>query len=176
MPGIVMDDTPYNACYEKLRWKVWQQNFNILKVGNWLRQRWNPHIIGKCQYLSLSIWRAEEIYQILDTDPRLVECHPKLPLRTKIFFVLGVIRDERDLPQGSAYGDNDVTSSGDRAGKRARFFFSHKLRDIIGYTQSREICAINNRKARGDKTLDFQIRPERTRGNILYVVADSALC
>ena len=171
-----MNDTPYNARYTKLSREVWKQNFNTLKVGNWLRQRWDTYIICKCQYLSLSIWSAKKIYQVFDADPRLVECHPKLSLRTKVFFILGIIWDERDLPQSSTNGDNNITSSGDGSRQGTSFSLCNEFRNVIGYAQFRKVRAVNDRKARGDKTLDFQVRSEWSGGHILDVIAYSALC
>lgn len=171
-----MHDSPYNARYEKLIREIRKKHLNILEIGDRLRQCGDPHIIGKRQYLSLAIGCAKKVYKVFHTDFRLIECYPELSLGTKILFVLRIVRDEGNLSQSPAYSDNDVTSFGDGPRQGTSFLFCHEFRDIIGYAQSRKVRAVDDRKARGDKTFDFQIRSEWSRGHILDVITYSALC
>ena len=165
--------TLHNARYAKLRRHVGEVHFDVLEVRDWLRKGRHSDIVCERQNLSLSVWRAKQIHEVFNTYFRFVKCDPKLPLRAKIFFILRIIGNIGYLPKRSTYRDNHIMSLRDRAGQRPSLRLRHKLCDVICYPQSREVCSINDRETRRNKTFDFQVRSERTGSDILYVVANS---
>lgn len=164
-----------NARYAKLRRQVGKIQFDILEVRNWLCKGWHSNIVCERQNLSLSVWCAKKIHEIFNAHFRFVKCDPKLPLRAKIFFILRIIGNIGYLPKRSTYRDNHIMSLSDRAGQRTSFRLRHKLCDVVCYFQASEVCPINDRKAGLDKTLDLQVRSERTGSDIFDVVANSTL-
>lgn len=167
---------PYhNARYAKLRRQVGKVHFDILEVRNWLCKGRYSDIVCERQNLSLSVWRAKKVHEIFNTYFRFIKCDSELSLRAKIFLILRVIGNIGYLPKRSTYRDNHIMPLSDRAGQRTSFRLRHKLCDVVCYFQASEICPINDRKSGRDKTLDLQVRSERTGSDIFDVVANSTL-
>ena len=169
-----MNGVLHNARYAKLRRKVRKVQFNILEVGDGLRQCRHPDIICECQNLPLSVRRAKKIHEIFNIDFRLIKCNPKLSLRTKVFLIFRVVWNIRNLSQCSAYRDYHITASCNGSRQRTRFFYRHKFRNIISYAQSCKVGTVDYREANGHKAFNFKIRPKWAGCYIFNIVADSA--
>ena len=164
----------HNARYAKLCRQVGEVQFDVLEVRNWLCQCRHSDIVCERQNFPLPIMCTKKIDKVLNIDFRLIKSDAKLPLGAKVFPILRVIWNVRNLSQCSTYRDNHITTLRNRPRQRPRLFFRHKLCNIITNTQSCKIGTINNRDARGHKTFDFKIRSEWTRCDIFDIVAYSA--
>ena len=164
----------HNARYTKLRRQVGKVQFDVLEVGNWLCQCGHSDIVCERQNFPLPIRCAKKIDNVLNIDFRLVKSDAELSLRTKVFLILRVIRNVRNLSQCSTYRDNHITTLCNRPRQRPRLFFCHKLCNVITNTQSCKIGSINNRKTCWYKTFDFKIRSEWAGCDIFDIVAYSA--
>lgn len=162
-----------SARYAKLCRHVGEVQFDVLEVGNRLRQSGNTDIIGKRQNLPLPIGSAKEIDEILNIDFRLVKCDSELSLGAKVLFILRVVGNVGNLTQCPADCYNHIPSFRNRTRQRTGFFFRNKFCDVVTDAQTCKICTINDWKTRRHKTLDLKIRPERPRGDIQNIVANS---
>lgn len=165
----------HKARYAKLGWQVGKIHFDVLEIRNWLCEGRNSDIVGERQNLSLPVWCTKKIHEIFNTYFRFIKCDPELSLRAKIFLILRVIGDKGYLPQSSTNRNNHVMSFRNRARQRSSLRLCHEFSDIICHSQSQEVCTINNRKTRWNKTFDFQVRSEWAGSDIFDVVSYSAL-
>ena len=168
-----ISESRHNARYAKLRRHVGKVQFNVLEVRDWLRQCGYSDIVCERQNLPLPIRCAKKINKVLNIDFRFIKSDAELSLRAKVFLILRVIWNVRDLSQCSTYRDNHITTLCNRPRQRPRLFFSHKLCNVITNTQPCKIGSINDWETCWHKTFDFKIRSKWAGSDIFDIVANS---